>query len=117
MAEKKIQRSVDKELKQEILWTLDDLHLVSPTKVVTNSKGEQVEIPDKEYEALVDKLDKLLGKEMERRKQNNTKLQIIFMAGVPILIIATGWGARVLVQSPYWKDIVRCVEKLMVFRC
>lgn len=109
-------RSVTKELKREILWTLDDLHLVSPTKVVVNSKGQEVEIPDKEFEGLVEKLDKLLSHDEERRKEQLQLIQIAVMAGTPFLLLGLGWGGRVLIQSPYWKDIVRAFEKIVIFR-
>lgn len=111
----KRRRSLDRELKRQILKTTDELDITTPTKIVVRD-GKTIEVDDPEYKILSERQQRLFALEIMRRKEQNVKWQIACMAGVPLLLITTGWGARVLVQTPYWKDWVRFIEKLANFK-
>ena len=102
MKNEKNLRSVDKELADQILELNDAISIANTT--------------DPEYKVLADRQVRLLAMDMMRRKDKTARLQVYFAAIVPVLLILVGWGARVLVQSPFWKDWVKFVSDLMRLR-
>ena len=109
-------RSTDKELKALTLTTIDQLNMLEPSKLVVNTKGETVEIPDKDFEGYVKELDILLKHEEERRKLEQQAWQMGLAIAAPMLVLALASGARCLVQTPFWKDWMRMFEKMSTIR-